>query len=163
MPIIGIAGDGSGLPVAIAILTDDKADLTAGGTFTTGAWRTRTLNTKRYDPASMVSLSGNQFTLGPGTYEIEWTCPAYDVSGHQTRLYDVTGSAQAALGSVAFCPNTSGIQTISTGSFVVTIAANNTYRIEHICQVTVATYGFGTYCGFGVGEVYSQVTIRKIL
>ena len=58
----------------IAYLKDVKAANTAGGTFTSGAFQTRTLNTVEGD-ASIVSLAANQFTLQAGTYHIEGVAP----------------------------------------------------------------------------------------
>src|SRR5690606_21247003 len=54
----------------VAYLKDVKPSGTAGGTFTSGSWQTRDLNTIEGD-SSFVSLASNQFTLQPGTYHIE--------------------------------------------------------------------------------------------
>ena len=62
-----------------AIICDQKDSTTDGGDFTTGAWRTRNLNTEIADPDGIVSISSNQFTLQAGTYLIKWSAPAYDV------------------------------------------------------------------------------------
>ena len=43
---------------------------TNGGTFTTGAWRTRTLNTVQNDPHGFVSLSGNQILLPASNWRV---------------------------------------------------------------------------------------------
>ena len=51
-------------------LSDVKSAGTAGGTFTSGSWQTRTLNTEDSDTGGNCSLSSNQFTLDAGTYEI---------------------------------------------------------------------------------------------
>jgi hypothetical protein len=64
---------------ATCYIKDEKSSGTASGTFTSGAWQTRTLNTVSGDTA-MVSLSSNQFTLGVGTYQIIAKAPAFDVS-----------------------------------------------------------------------------------
>ena len=51
--------------------------ITNGGTFTSGAFRTRDSNTEVADPDNIVSISSNQFTLGAGNYLIEASAPAY--------------------------------------------------------------------------------------
>ena len=45
-----------------AIIADVKASNADGGTFTSGAWRTRDLNTEITDPDGIVSIYSNQFT-----------------------------------------------------------------------------------------------------
>ena len=60
----------------------------------------RTLNTKVYDPDSIVTLhSSNQFRLGAGTYIIEWSAPAYDTNEHIAWSYDVTNGSTISMGS----------------------------------------------------------------
>ncbi len=54
---------GFGLFSSYAIIADHKAQNTAGGTFTSGAWRTRDLNTEITDPDGIVSIASDQFTL----------------------------------------------------------------------------------------------------
>ena len=110
----GIAGIGSGigfvqrtgaatyttaLPAGaiLAILADQKASGTAGGTFTSGAWQTRDLNTEVYDRLGILSIASNQFTISTaGTYEISWHTPAYGTAGHQSLLYNITDSTVVA-------------------------------------------------------------------
>ena len=64
-----------------------------GGTFSSGAWRTRTLNHEISDPDGIVSLSSNQFTLQAGTYVLRYYCPAYIVDDHQCVIYNSTDSS----------------------------------------------------------------------
>ncbi|MDP6587776.1 MAG: hypothetical protein QF535_24235, partial [Anaerolineales bacterium] len=84
---------GFGLFSSYAIIADQKTQNTAGGTFTSGAWRTRDLNTEIADPDGIVSISSNQFTLGAGSYLIRWGCPSYAVQRQQSRLYNTTDSS----------------------------------------------------------------------
>ena len=85
--------------IDIAIIADQKSSGTHGGTFTSGAWRTRDLNTEISDPDGIVSISSNQFTLAAGTYLIEYSAPGHDTDSHQTSLYDITGSAYLNYGT----------------------------------------------------------------
>ena len=60
---IGV-GDLLGVPKPIVgYVKDVKSSGTAGGTFTTGAWQTRDLNTEEGDFSKFGTLSSNQFTL----------------------------------------------------------------------------------------------------
>ena len=147
--------------ISVARVTDSKTSGTNGGTFTSGAWRTRDLNTIEDDPDSIVTLSSNQFTLGAGTYLIQWSAPVYRVNSHKTQLYDVTGATDLGKGSSEYSNNGDSVQTISVGSDVVTLTANNTFEIQHQCQTTVSGDGFGVAASFAA-EKYTMVTIFKL-
>ena len=144
-----------------AIICDQKSNTTDGGTFTSGAWRTRDLNTELSDPDGIVSISSDQFTLAAGSYLIEWSCPGMRCGNHQSRLYDITGSASIQHGKSAFSDTSNdGDQTDSVGAARITISANNTYEIQHQCTTTEPTSGLGNACDFGT-EIYTLVKIFK--
>lgn len=147
--------------VNIAILEDQKPQNTAGGTFTSGADRTRDLNTKVSDLANIVSLAGNQFTLLAGTYFIEWTAPAFKVSYHQSLLYNASDSAEIKRGTGMQIDGSDATENFSHGSAVVVISSSKAFEVRHRCQATQTTNGFGSPANFGT-EVYTRVQIRKI-
>ena len=149
--------------VSYAVICDQKASGVNAGTFTSGAWRTRDLNTEIFDPDGIVSISSNEFTLAAGTYLIEWSAPAMRVNAHKTRLYDVTADAAGQLGCNAYAiANTSGDHTHSFGSARITIASSNTYRIEHRSEGTGTTFGFGYRTNLAsIPEIYTVVKIFK--
>lgn len=135
-----------------AIFRDLKTQNTDGGDFTSGAWRTRDLN-NTLGGATGVSLSSNQLSFTkPGL--LVWSCPAYAVDSHQSRLRNITDSTTAGLGSTEFCNGGSAVATNSTGAAFV--EASHTYEIQHRCSLTRNTDGFGTAANFGQ-EVYSVV------
>jgi len=146
-----------------AIIADEKAYNVRGGTFTSGAWRTRDLNTEIADPDGIVSISSNEFTLAAGSYLIKWSAVAFRVHNHQTRLYDVTGTAQIQPGSSGLSGSADTMNNPSSGSARVTISANNTYRIEHRCNTTSTNQGFGEYVNLvaDTNNVYTLVEIYK--
>ena len=163
-----LQGDGAGAlswqtvtSTSVAVIADVKAQNTAGGTFTAGAWRTRDLNTEISDPDGIVTIASNQFTLGAGTYLIHWECPAYRVNSHQSRLWDVTGSAVVENGMTRYDETTTIVGGISPGSAVVSPTANRTYEIQHICNGGKTTNGFGVE-GNLAQERYTRVTIWKV-
>ena len=83
-----------------AIICDEKATGANAGGAAGDTTHDRTLNTKVYDPDSIVTLhSSNQFRLGAGTYIIEWSAPAYDTNEHIAWLYDVTNGSTISMGS----------------------------------------------------------------
>ena len=142
---------GTGNPISVAIIADEKAWNAASGAFTNGAWRRRTFNTVIRDPDNIVSIvtsgsyANQQFTLIAGTYLIEWFCPAYRVNHHSTVLYDVTAGdyISGAMGSGAYTDAADSTSTISNGFYELTISSANTYEIRHRCYTTKTSNGLG--------------------
>lgn len=144
------------------VVVDEKAQNTGGGTFTSGAWRTRTLNTEKYNSISGASLAGNQITLPAGTYLIEASAPAMAVDHHQTRLYNITDAEMTMAGSTEYTDNGTGYM---TRSFIIgkfTIADAKVFELQHYCSATYADYGLG-YMANLTTEVYSMVKITKLV
>ena len=132
-----------------AIIADVKASNADGGSFTTGDWRTRDLNTEISDVDNIVSISSNQFTLAAGTYLIEFEAPACRTGVHQTRLYNATTSSAVQDGSNQWAGANSGTSgNRSFGYARVTISGSTAFEIQH--QSGIDGTGSGTF-GFGVG------------
>lgn len=144
----------------IMVIQDKKS--AHGGTFTTGAWRTRDLNTVAVNTIMGAFLASNQITLPAGAYFIQAAAPAQGVSGHQARLFNVTAGTTLALGQNQFSVDYAYTSNTSTISAYVTLTTSSVIELQHQCQVTAADYGFGSWCGFSEGEVYSTVAIRRI-
>ena len=153
---------GTGNAISIAIIVDQKSDGTHGGDFNSGAWRTRDLNTEVFDPDGIVSISSNQFTLAAGTYLIEYSAPGYDTNTHQTKLYDITGSADLNFGTSEYSGAGDAIVTRSFGKFIHTITSANVYEIRHYAETTKSGSGFGIAAAPSNVEVYTMVTITKL-
>mgnify|MGYP003493843398 CR=1 FL=1 len=146
----------------VAILSDVKAYNASGGTFTSGADRTRDLNTES-DPDSIVSLTSNAFTPIAGTYLIEWVAPVYIVNRHFSRLYNKTAATSVALGTAEFASSTDSATTPSTGAAIVTCNGTDEYEIRHRCATTGATYGFGiSHDVSGADSIYTVVKLIKL-
>jgi hypothetical protein len=146
----------------VAYIKDVKSEGTNGGTFNSGAWQTRDLNTTEGD--TFVSLSSNQFTLPAGTYDIEASAPAFRVASHQARLQNITEGSTAITGSTAYSGSSDNYAL--TSSFVLgrlTLDKETTFEIQHRCQSTQSTSGFGADNNFGEDNTYTQVKIEKIL
>ena len=148
-----------------AIIADKKASNGDGGSITNGAWRTRDLNTEIADPDSIVSISSNQFTLGAGSYLIEFRAPAYQVNSHQARLYNATASAEVEVGSSEYTNVAGQAHSVSEGAARVTITGDTDFEIQHRVNVThTNTYalGVGSAGGHNWGStVYTIVKIYK--
>lgn len=155
-------------PISFAEISDVKASGAASGTFTSGAWRTRDLNTISSDPDSIVvALAANQFTLAAGTYLIMARCPAYFVNSHQARLVD-SGGTELLLGhnNYAYQITTTGsaYMVTSNDTFVIgkiTLAVQTVLEIQHRCTTTYASVGFGTVSISGNSYVATSVIIGK--
>ena len=158
----GGEGDGGSIRPYVKV-SDVKANTTSGGTFTTGAWRTRDLNTKDSDDDDICVLSSNQIVLDAGDYECRISAPAYQVSDHKIKLRNVTGSADILIGTSEF--NFASGTYAQTRSFVVgkfTIVAGQSLEVQHYSGATGTTNGFGYPCGFGVDEVYTIAEFWKV-
>lgn len=144
--------------VAVAVIKDVKPSDTSGGTFTSGAWQTRTLNT--ISGSGFASLSANQITLQSGTYEVDVTAPALGVNAHKAVLYNITDAQDEIIGQSSYAPSTSSSVSLIKGT--ITNNSAKTYEIRHQCGITKATDGFGISANFGIDNIYTQVIIRKL-
>ncbi len=155
----GITGD----PFASMLLhvQDQKSQNTSGGTFTSGAWRTRTLNTVLTNEIVGASLSANQITLPAGTYFVEAIAPCASTDKHQARLENVTDGIVLLTGMPGFAYTSSNLPDHSFVQGRFTISGIKTIELQHNCNTTGTTIGFGIAGNLGT-EVYSDVRIWKV-
>jgi len=142
-------------------VSDVKAQNTAGGTFTSGAWQVRDINTEDSDTGNHCSIASNQITLATGTYECNILVPAFRCNGHQAKLI-VAGGADILLGMSSLADSgADGSSNVSviTGKFV--LASPTALEIVHRCTTTAATSGFGPAANFA-SEVYTVAHFWKI-
>jgi hypothetical protein len=166
VPIAEWVGESTTFLAAIPVkktcyVKDVKANTINGGTFTSGSFQTRDLNTLEGD-TSFASISANQLTLQIGTYDIDFSVPGRNVDSHKARLQNITDGATAILGSNANTPNGGFSQNDSNIKGRITITSQKVFEVQHRCTTTVAATGFGVNNGFGVDEVYTQGTITKV-
>ena len=172
----------------VAILKDEKNEGIQGGSFTAGAWKDRNLTVEE-DPQNFVTFTAggptssigtqNQpgyWSLPAGTYLIEWSAPAHNVTKHQSLLvYSETSShiSTAGLdGSASYVEGSSedvtaggsgGDQSISVGCKVITTTATTWFKIMHRCEVDAFGEGMGQDTpGWGTKEIYTQVKIGDL-
>lgn len=147
------------------LLFDRKSYGASGGTFTSGAWRTRDLNSIEVDDTGEVTLASNQFTLPAGTYEIHAIAPAYRVDGHQARLRNVSDSESVLFSGSGNCPSGGDQQFVHIlGKF--TISSSKTFELQHFCNTTKSGDGFGQRAQLSgqspLQEIFSMVELRKM-
>lgn len=148
--------------VTYAIICDQKAHDANGGTFTSGAFRTRDLNTEIADPDSIVTISSNQFTLGAGNYLIEASAPVYRVARHITRLQNITDSSTVTWGTAEYADSSNNVANRSFLDARVSLTGNTVFELQHRADSTLATQGFGVSSSFsGTNSIYAVVKIYK--
>ena len=163
--ITNVAGNtdisGVGKYKSYALVVDRKSQNSSSGTFSSGAFRTRDLNTILIDPDSIVSVSSNQFTLQAGTYLIMGSCPALECDTHIARLNNVTTSDDTiGLGTNAFVGANDNGQSRSFFTSRVTISSATVFSVLHRCTTTNSNNGFGITAGLDF-EIFTRVEIYK--
>ena len=155
-----LTGVTAGLFSSYAIISDTKASNVNGGTFTSGAWRTRDLQTENADPDNIVSISSNQFTLQAGSYLIKASCPAHLANAHMCQIYNDTDSTVEENGTPEYVFEGGS----TTRSFVmgrVTIASAKEFTIRHRVSRATSGNGFGVPNGWTSEQRYTMVEIYK--
>ncbi|MCP3925059.1 MAG: hypothetical protein GY714_20975 [Desulfobacterales bacterium] len=150
-----------------AKIEDRKIAETHGGTFTQDAWQTRDL-TDCYSNCG-ISISSNQIEFEyAGNYYIKCIAPGNQVNRHQSKLYDITNTAdktdingEDVLGGTVSSHGSSASVTNSIFEAIITVVAGDIFEIRHYCQTTKATSGFGISGSWGEG-VFTQVYIEKL-
>ena len=158
-----ITGSPSASTQQLIVIQDLKASGTSGGTFTAGSWQTRALNTISVDDTGAVSLGSNQITLPAGTYWVEIFAPATRVARHQARLYDITNGAVLLWGIGSYILTTNYFsQTNSVIIGKITLAGATVLEVQHRCETTFASDGFGIFIGWGPPETYTTAKFVKV-
>jgi hypothetical protein len=145
----------------IMTVRDEKSSGTGGGTFNSGAWRTRDLNTVTNNTITGASLASDQITLLAGRYKFSISAPARRVDANVIKLANITDTSDALIGSAADTETGAGDPSRSFIEDELTIAGTKVFEIQHRC-VTSRSNGFGVPVGVGVVEVYTMITIEKI-
>jgi len=149
-------------PIEYANFREEQASGTNAGTFTSGSYVTRVLNTVVTNTISGASLSSNQFTLPAGTYNIRASAPAIRCDRNKAKLRNITDSTDEIVGASSFSSTgtDSKVDSWVIGQF--TITASKAFEIQHRCTTTQATTGLGAATTYGDIEVYAEVWLEKI-
>ncbi len=162
----GVAGDSVLVLNDYAVFIDQKAANTDGGTFTSGSFVARTLNTVQGSRGSTIALGSNQVTLTKGyKYWVQASAPGYHVDSHRLRLYNTTDTATEISGGNANASAASNAYTTARLSGVVDLIAagtNEVFELQHRCETTRATDGMGVGVNWGEVEVYAKIEIWRI-
>lgn len=166
------ASSAAGIPTLAFIdaqrLIDEKAlysyvepTNTTGPQFTTGADRTVPLNTEDYDPGAIGALSGNQVTVGPGTYRVKANLSVRIPTGggsFRLKIWNATGGSELATGeNVTGGSNTDAVVLTVDGVFTLTV----TTALEVRVRVTVNSFASFALNIVGQTERYATFLIEK--
>lgn len=164
--LVNTAQNGGGTELALStyvLIQDQKSAGTQGGTFTAGSWQTRDLNTVVADSGSLVTLATNQFTPDIGTYIVKTRAPAYSCANHQCRIRNVTAGSTVIVGSPEFARAAGAGQSSQSFAEGVLIAnGTDAFEVQHQCDSTKTTDGFGTGANFGEVMVYTSLELIKV-
>lgn len=89
--------------------------------------------------------------------------PAFYVNRHKLRWQDITNATTIAEGQNAHAPAAGAdmSQTNAVVKCMFTIATSTVFELQHRCQTTRATNGFGVATGIGSNEIYARVELIK--
>jgi hypothetical protein len=149
-----------GRGTSLIVMREEQAQNTSGGTFTSGAWRTRTLNVEASDADNHASLSANQITLDAGTYRLRASASALAVGAHQTRWQNISDGTTTLVGTTEFADTGAQAQTRSIVAGRFTISTSKTFELQHQCGTTRSSDGFGAAGNFAT-EVYAEVELWR--
>jgi CDP-glucose 4,6-dehydratase len=109
-----------------------------------------------------ASLASNQITLPAGTYFMQAYPVSFRAEGNIARIYNITDSSVVSLGINNTSGTTMTSQSPSNVSCIVTITGTKVFELQHICQTTASSIGFGIRAECGQTEVYSEILIWKV-
>lgn len=127
-----------------------------------GAWRTRALNTLVHNVGAYASLTANQITLKPGTYEFTAYATGFQVTSHKAKLINTTANIEY-IGSTEYNAAASSVSTRSEVSGKFTILVDSVFELQHFLSSSNGTNSMGVAAGYSVVEVYAEVKIRRLV
>ena len=137
------------------------AQNTAGGTFTSGSWQTRPMNTIVTDTGSLASVASNQIVLPAGIYYTQFLGVGHQCDRMQGRIQNVTDATTLVLGMNIFSGVTGTQEVHAVGRGRFTLGGTKTLEFQQRCQTTRSTDGYGTPNNWGT-EVYATVEFWKL-
>lgn len=147
----------------IAILQEQS---TSGASSSSNTVQIRDINTVKQS-GGFVTLSGSQFTLPPGAYDVEYFGFAYRSNYTSIFLYDVTNSQFVDTDKPSEFASSAGAESRKIqSSDYVEISSPTTYEIRHWTNngdaAGLGNNGFATATNPATTNVHAGVKIRKI-
>lgn len=141
---------------------EEQPSGTDGGTFISGSFVKRTLNTIKTNEIAGATLNSSVVGLPAGTYHCEASAPAHQVANHQLKLRASDGT-DLLVGTSARVDNVLDLVTRSFVSGRFTITGTRSIELQHRCTNTRSTDGLGVAGNFGVVEVYADIRFWRAL
>jgi hypothetical protein len=146
---------------------DEQTANTAGGTFTSGSFVKRTLNTTKTNEITGASIASSVITLPAGTYYIRASAPCVgpntSSTEHKLKLRNTSDGSDALIGTSEFSSGDGApSQTRAWVEGRFTIAAQKNFELQHRTANTRNTDGLGRPANMGVVEVYADCLIWKV-
>ena len=155
-----LTGISAGLFSSYAVLMDVRSEGQDGGTFTSGQWQVRDLNTEYYDPDGIVTLSSNIFVLQAGYYFIRFSATAHRVGTHKCVLFRESGTQTIFAQGSSERLVTDGGSNRSEGVWRGQISGTVNLQIRHRASSTRDNDGLGK-ASTADEELYTIVEIFK--
>lgn len=168
-------GLAAGTPIVFSTTGALPTGLTAGTVYFVLAPNANDFTVSATSGGAAINTSGsqsgvhtarsNRFTLAAGTYDIWASAPAIQVDNHTIRLQNLTDASTTFVGTLERSRGASTsdgtCRSMITGRFV--IAGTKTFDLEHRCETTVASAGFGegTNNTWAVC-IYADVFIKRV-
>lgn len=141
------------------LLAHEVSSGNASGALTTGGWRTRPLNAeKRNVNGVMLALASNQFRLATGVYRAWGWSRSESTQLNQCRLYNVSATTTAILGSGGYSPGTEESPAILGPGYFTVTDTTHLYELQHR---SASTGTFGLPVSFGENELYAVLELVK--
>jgi hypothetical protein len=147
----------------LMVFTEEYATNAHGGGFTLGDWRKRPISVSvAHNSASFASLNPSTAvaTIEAGTYYCVAWGVAWAVDNNQLRLYQTNNTPQELVVGAQTRASSGGEIAMLDGFFTIASDAT-TMELQHRCETTKTTDGFGNAGGWTT-EVYSSLTLWKI-
>ena len=159
--------DVDSLTLKVAVLTDSKTSGTSGGNGVATTWSTRTLNTIAIDPNGLIlQLESNTFKLAAGAYQIRAMASFLHTGHTRTRIYDVTGSAEAGVDVIIGYSVSADVSNQSNQYLDLNVRVqphkDNVYRLEYYISASGANH-LGVAAGLtGIPEIFAICEITRL-
>jgi hypothetical protein len=154
---------------SLVYLEDRRPSGTDGGASVSAVWTKRAFNTEVVNNVAGASVASSVITLPAGTYWCTFDAPANGATNstvHQARLRQTNGTpATLVVGSseAAGGPDSENNITRTMGTGAFTIAAPQTFELQHIVSSGRTGDGFGLAAGSGEHETYARIAFWKVL
>jgi hypothetical protein len=158
-----LATEAKAFQAGLLHITYEVASGTDGGSFLSGAYRTRPLNTVKTNEISGASLASNQITLPAGTYFITAELVTQAVGRQKHKLRNITDSTDTIIGLNGDDTDAGSVMGSTTLSGRFTIGGSKVFELQGRCTSGDggAGNGMGGDASYGDVEVYANVLIWK--